>query len=83
MISPESNYVGVLHNPQTHEIDVLMGKGVKMLLECLELYLSIYAASLHQVSSLKHSRLLLISSLHLSNMTKTKSSRREGMKNDV
>ena len=46
MISPESNYVGVLHNPQTHEIDVLTGKGVKMLLECLELYLSIYASSI-------------------------------------
>ena len=48
MVSPESNYVGVLHNLHIHEIDVLMGKGVKMqLLECLELYLSIYAASLH------------------------------------
>ena len=47
MISPESNYVGVLHNLHIHEIDVLTGKGVKMLLECLELYLSLYAASLH------------------------------------
>lgn len=47
MVSPESNYVGVLHNLHIHEIDVLTGKGVKMLLECLELYLSIYAASLH------------------------------------
>ena len=35
-------------------------------------WISIYAASLHKVSSLKHSRLLLISSLHLSNTTKTK-----------
>ena len=62
------------------QTDVLTGKGVKMLLECLELYLSIYAASLHQVSGLKRSRLWLTSSLRLSTTkkTKTKSSSREG-----